>query len=106
MNDPLRDIVRRLVATDADQATAIGEREWLVTNGLGGYASATVAGIARRKYHGLLVAALPNPLGRTVMLNHLSECMVGAHGERLALSAEERIGQAPSHAGMRHLREF
>src|SRR5436309_3083268 len=42
-------------------------REWLVTNGLGGYASGTVAGVATRRYHGLLVAALPAPLGRCVM---------------------------------------
>ena len=39
-------------------------REWLVTNGLGGYASGTVAGVVTRRYHGLLVAALPAPLGR------------------------------------------
>ena len=38
-------------------------REWLVTNGLGGYASGTVAGVATRRYHGLLIAALPAPLG-------------------------------------------
>ena len=48
-------------------------REWLVTNGLGGYASGTVAGIVTRRYHGLLVASLPAPLGRMVMLNHLLE---------------------------------
>jgi predicted glycogen debranching enzyme len=48
-------------------------REWLVTNGLGGYASGTVAGLVTRRYHGLLVAALPAPLGRFVMLNHLLE---------------------------------
>ena len=48
-------------------------REWLVTNGLGGYASGTVAGVVTRRYHGLLVAALPAPLGRYVMLNHLLE---------------------------------
>ena len=39
-------------------------REWLVTNGLGGYASGTVAGVVTRRYHGLLVASLPAPLGR------------------------------------------
>src|SRR5437762_8364321 len=49
------------------------DREWLVTNGLGGYASGTVSGAITRRYHGLLIAALPNPLGRTMMLNGLSE---------------------------------
>src|SRR5476649_968153 len=34
-------------------------REWLVTNGLGGYASGTVSGAITRRYHGLLIAALP-----------------------------------------------
>lgn len=47
--------------------------EWLVTNGLGGYASGTVLGALTRRYHGLLIAALPNPLGRTMTLNALSE---------------------------------
>src|SRR5579883_2120927 len=47
--------------------------EWLVTNGLGGYASGTVAGSLTRRYHGLLIAALQNPLGRTMMLNAVAE---------------------------------
>ena len=38
------------------------EREWLVTNGLGGYASGTISGAVTRRYHGLLIAALPAPL--------------------------------------------
>ena len=42
---------------------AAERREWLVTNGLGGYASGTVAGLLTRRYHGLLVAALPPPHG-------------------------------------------
>ena len=49
------------------------QEEWLVTNGLGGYASGTVSGTITRRYHGLLIAALPNPLGRMMMLNGLSE---------------------------------
>lgn len=57
------------------------EFEWLVTNGMGGYASGTVSGEATRRYHGLLVAALPNPLGRTVMLNALPDALPA---ERLA----------------------
>ena len=48
-------------------------REWLVTNGLGGYASGTVAGVVNRRYQGLLIASLPAPLGRLVMMNHLLE---------------------------------
>ena len=48
-------------------------REWLVTNGLGGYAAGTVGGVLTRRYHALLIAALPAPLGRIVMLNQLGE---------------------------------
>jgi predicted glycogen debranching enzyme len=46
-------------------------REWLVENGLGGYASATIAGAITRRYHGFLIAAQPAPLGRMVVLNDL-----------------------------------
>ncbi len=49
------------------------QREWLVTNGIGGYASGTVAGLLTRRYHGLLVAALQPPLGRTLLLAKLDE---------------------------------
>ena len=48
-----------------DAADALLEREWLVANGLGGYASGTLACLATRRYHALLVAALPR-LGRVV----------------------------------------
>ncbi|WP_298916925.1 amylo-alpha-1,6-glucosidase [uncultured Nostoc sp.] len=51
-------------------------REWLVTNGIGGYASATVAGLLTRRYHGLLVAALKPPLGRTLLLAKLDETVL------------------------------
>ena len=49
------------------------KREWLVTNGLGGYASGTVAGVLTRRYHGLLIAALQPPVGRTLLLTKLDE---------------------------------
>ncbi|MCU0540698.1 MAG: amylo-alpha-1,6-glucosidase [Oscillatoriaceae cyanobacterium Prado104] len=51
-------------------------REWLVTNGIGGYASGTIAGLLTRRYHGLLVAALKPPLARTLMLAKLDETAV------------------------------
>jgi len=52
---------------------AVLRREWLVTNGLGGWAMGTVAGANTRRYHGLLVPALMPPLGRTVLLAKLDE---------------------------------
>jgi hypothetical protein len=48
-------------------------REWLVTNGVGGYASGTVPGVLTRSYHGLLVAALEPPVARTVLVAGLVE---------------------------------
>ena len=52
---------------------SLAAKEWLVTNGLGGYASGTVSGAITRRFHGLLIAALPTPFGRTIMLNYVSE---------------------------------
>ncbi len=65
------------VVSDLSAATA---REWLVTNGLGSYGCGTVSGVATRRYHGLLVAALRPPRGRYVLVTHLDEtvCVRGA----------------------------
>lgn len=62
------------------------EREWLVANGIGGYASGTIAGVLTRRYHGLLVAALKPPLGRTLLLTKLDETIAG-NGDSYALFA-------------------
>ena len=62
-----------LFADKADESELNREPEWLVANGLGGYASGTVSGAATRRYHGLLIAALPAPFGRVLMLNGLAE---------------------------------
>ena len=63
-----------------------------MTNGLGGYASGTVAGVVTRRYHGLLVAALPAPLGRVVMLNHLLERVAPAgRGRVIWLGDEDEV---------------
>src|SRR5207245_4521306 len=64
-------------------------REWLVTNGLGGYASASVSGACTRRYHGLLIASLPAPLGRMVMLSHLSEEIALSDESVVDFSGEE-----------------
>ena len=82
----------RLSAEERRDLQALVEHEWLVTNGMGGYSSSTVAGIVTRRYHGLLVAALANPLGRTVMLNTLLDSVEDASGRRALLSLEPRMG--------------
>jgi len=52
---------------------AAEQREWLVTNGIGGYASGTISGNLTRRYHGLLIAALQQPVGRTLLVSKLDE---------------------------------
>ncbi len=71
--------------------------EWLVTNGLGGYASGTVSGAITRRYHGLLIAALPNPLGRMMMLNGLSERLRHPDHRVVYTGAEELAAISPEH---------
>src|SRR5438309_714525 len=81
-------------------------REWLVTNGLGGYATGTICGVPTRRYHSLLIAALPAPLGRTMMLNRLSE-RVGIPGERAHALGLEVLNDNPACAqDTGHLAEF
>ncbi|MGH8056785.1 MAG: glycogen debranching enzyme N-terminal domain-containing protein, partial [Candidatus Entotheonellia bacterium] len=81
------------------------EREWLVTNGLGGYASGTLLGVATRRYHGLFIPNLPAPRGRTLMLPRLDEeVQVGARVVRLG-GAEFADGRITGE-WHRALREF
>src|SRR5918998_1010189 len=97
MQRPVDAIVRRLRRIPDGDATerleSLITREWLVTNGLGGYASGTILGVMTRRYHGVLVAALHNPIGRTVMLNHLVERVVLGDGTTVQLGGEERVGR-------------
>ena len=73
-----------------DQATcrdlsAAGQREWIETNGIGGYASSTIVGLNTRRYHGLLVAATRPPLGRMVLLSKVEETIIiGGHRHDLS----------------------
>jgi len=80
--------------------------EWLLTNGLGGYASCSIAGITTRKYHGLLIAALPPPFGRTIMLNHLAEQIVLPNGTSRWLTCEEKTDGQIDLSAMSYLKEF
>ncbi len=81
------------------------QREWLVTNGIGGYASGTIAGSISRGYHGLLVAALRPPVDRRVMLVKLDE--TATYGGSAYPLATNRWGSgvvAPE--GFRHIQSF
>src|ERR1044071_7494393 len=81
-------------------------REWLVTNGLGGFASGTIAGAVTRRYHGLLIAALPAPHGRVVMWSHVSEFLRFGSKDIVSLGGEERAGGQLDLHGADFLREF
>lgn len=67
------------------------QREWLETNGIGGFSSSTIIGINTRRYHGLLTAATQPPVGRIVMLSKLEEVLI-IDGNRYELSANQYPG--------------
>src|SRR5207245_4787982 len=65
------------------------DHEWLVTNGLGGYASGSLVGAATRCYHGLLVAALRPPVERIVLVTKIDETVEFPDGHTLKLGVNE-----------------
>ncbi|WP_432812211.1 amylo-alpha-1,6-glucosidase [Pantanalinema sp. GBBB05] len=80
-------------------------REWLVTNGIGGYASGTIAGSLTRCYHGLLVAALNPPLGRTLLVSKLDDTVI--YGDRFySLCTNRWAGNVISPHGYRQIERF
>jgi predicted glycogen debranching enzyme len=88
------------------QTASLLSREWLISNGLGGYASGTLAGIPTRRYHGLLVAGLPAPAGRTFMLGQIEEVLRLPDGTIVRLGGEQKAGQPANVPGAGHLREL
>jgi predicted glycogen debranching enzyme len=80
-------------------------REWLVTNGRGSYGSGTVANLLTRGYHGLLVAALAPPVGRTLTLVKLDESLT-YRGSRYDLFTNRWRGGAVVPAGHVNLESF
>lgn len=80
-------------------------REWLVTNGIGGYASGTVAGLLTRGYHGLLIAALKPPLDRKLLLTKIDE-FVGYDTGEYRLGANRWQGGLVEPQGYWHIESF
>jgi len=84
---------------------AAESREWLVTNGIGGYASGTIAGSQTRRYHGLLVAALHPPVGRTQLVSAIDE-IVHYAGADFSLATHRWAGGAVEPQGFLLLEDF
>ncbi|MFP3982986.1 MAG: amylo-alpha-1,6-glucosidase [Desulfurivibrionaceae bacterium] len=93
-----------LTATTTRDLQETSRREWLETNGLGGWAGSTVSGAHTRRYHGLLVAATRPPVGRMVLLSRLEETLV-CDGQRYELSCNFYPG-AVHPTGYRYLEGF
>jgi len=92
----------RSVCRDVERALGL---EWLVTNGLGGYASSTILGANTRRYHGLLVAALSSPRERVVLLSKIDE-EIEADGVPYYLGTNEYIPATIHPCGFVHLERF
>ncbi len=92
----------RDICADLDAATS---REWLVTNGLGGYAAGTISGVLTRRYHGLLIAALRPPGERIVLLSELGET-ARYHDREYPLFTNRWPGGVVEPKGVIHLDRF
>jgi len=94
----------RLDLDDIRDFEASIRKEWIITNGLGGYASSTVLGINTRKHHGLLVSAFNPPTGRHVLLEKLDEEIIFEDRILPIYSNEFQHGIFPN--GIDFLQEF
>ena len=92
----------REICGSLDQAE---EREWLVTNGIGGFASGTISGNLTRRYHGLLLAALQPPVGRTQMVAKFDET-VRYDGVDYPLSTNRWVGGTVEPKGYLNIESF
>ncbi len=94
--------VGREIQSDISRAT---REEWLLTNGIGGFASSTVPCINTRRYHGILVAAMRPPVERLVLVSRLEETLViDRHEINLSTSVHSKEIKNP--AGYLHLERF
>ena len=103
-----RNLVRTidLKVGDRNELRNLLHHQWLVTNGLGGYSSGTIAGAVTWRYHGLLIAALPEPLGRTLMLNHLSESLRLKDGRLVQFGGGETPSPGEAEEERNYLTDF
>ena len=106
MTDVVTEPIRRIAWPPPNASgDALATQEWLVTNALGGFASGTISGVITRRYHGLLIAALPAPLGRIVMLSHVAAQVRYDDGRRIEIGGREQL-QPTQNAHSGYLTEF
>ena len=94
--------LERSAWSDYQRAAA---REWLVTNGLGGYAAGTIAGSLTRSYHGLLIIPFQPPLDRRLLVAKADETVLRG-SEEFPLYSNHWSGGVVEHAGLEHLEGF
>jgi predicted glycogen debranching enzyme len=99
-------VIRTKWTGDPSEQEALIKNEWLVTNGLGSYATGTIAGVPTRRFHSFLTVAHPDPLGRYVMLNQLSELVRFPDGSIQKIGGIEWASKDMELYGMSSLREF
>jgi len=76
----------RTLKFDQPDYESVSNTEWIVTNGIGGYASSSICGANTRRYHGLLVASRNPPTDRSVLVSKMEEKIISAREEFYASS--------------------
>ena len=101
------EIVRRVTWEPTEEGRhLLSSKEWLVSNGLGGYSSGTVSGSLTRRYHGLLVSALPTPFGRTMMFSLLWERLRWPDGHAASLLKITETDEGKEFDSSQYLTDF
>lgn len=96
-----------LISIDCSNYEDCEKHEWLVTNGVGGFASGTVVGTLTRNYHGYLVAALDPPLDRRVLVSKLDEMVtIDGHDYPLFTNRWKSADEPPETTGFDYLESF
>jgi predicted glycogen debranching enzyme len=99
------DFCTRISFLKAGEIEPLISREWIATNGLGGYASGTVLGISTRRYHGLFIPNLPAPRGRMVMMPRFDE-ELKHEGRWIQLDGSENKDETISSEAASYVKEF
>ena len=84
------------------------QKEWVLTNGIGGYAGSSVTGAHARKHHGYLIASLHPPVERFVILSKINECLIRS-SEKIDFTVEQYLADDGSTAyrkGIKYLNSF